>query len=396
MHSDFLKGVRVIGVTQVWAGPWAGGILADMGAEVIKIESKQKLDTMRCMPEGLNRGPNFNAYNRGEKSCTINLKEPKGVEIFKSLVKISDAVITNSPPRVLPSWGLDYAAIKAVKPDIIMVSIPGFGITGPDKNYISYAATVEAVGGLTASFGYPDGAPATPCIWSADPTGGLYGALCVCNAIYFRNKTGLGQNIDIAQNEAISTLLPEFIMEYTMNGKIRPRMGNRDEIMAPHGCYPCKGDDKWVVIAVGTDEEWQALCRVMGNPDWSRDEKFSDQYNRWQNQDELNKLIGDWTKDVTHYEVMHKLQKAGVAAGASLNTEELFNDPHVKSRGVYVELNHPEVGKTVTWRSPWASALTAENPSAPLFGQHNGYVFKALLGMSEDEIKNLTDAKVIY
>ena len=163
----------------------------------------------------------------------------------------------------------------------------------------------------------------------------MYGVVGILAALNYRNKTGKGQHVDVAQSEGVTTLIPEVIMEYVMNGRIRPRMGNRDEIMAPHGCYPCKGEDKWVAIAVGTDEEWDAMCRVMGNPEWSKDERFSDQFSRWQNQDELNKLIAGWTKDFTHYEVMHKLQKAGVAAGASLNIEELINDPHVQEAGRY-------------------------------------------------------------
>ena len=367
-----------------------------MGAEVIKVESNLKLDFQRRTREGVNRGPNFNAYNRGVKSCTLNLKQPEGVEIFKKLVRISDVVIENLSPRAMLGFGLDYNTLKEVKPDIIMVSVPGFGSTGPDKNYISYASTVEAVGGLAASFGYPGGEPATPSIFLADPTGGMYGALCVCSAVYFHRKTGRGQHVDIAQSEAITTFLPEVIMEYVMNGRMRTRMGNRDEIMAPHGCYPCKGEDKWVAIAVSSDEEWRALCQVMGNPDWSKKERFSDQFNRWQNQDELNKLIATWTKDFTHYEVMHKLQDAGVAAGASLNTEEMFNDPHVRERGIFIEKDHPEAGKTIVWRSPWKSALTANNPPAPCLGEHNEYVFKTLLGMSDNEIDRLTNEKVIY
>ena len=373
-----------------------GGVLADMGAEVIKIESNKKLDVLRRTREGLNQGQFFSCYNRGVKSCTLNLKRPEAVKIFKELVKISDVVIENLSPMGMPSFGLDYSALKEVKSDIIMVSVPGFGSTGPDKNYISYAATVQAIGGLAASFGYPGGEPATPSIFLADSVGGMYGALSVCSAIFYHHKTGKGQHVELAQNEAIITLLPEIILEYEMNGRIRPRLGNRDEIMAPHGCYPCKGGDKWVAIAISSDEEWKALCRVMGNPDWSNNEKFSDQYNRWQNQDELNKLIGGWTKDFAHYEVMHKLQKVGVAAGASLSTEEIFNDPHVKERGALVELNHPKVGKTITWRSPWTSALTASNLPSPCLGEHNNYVFKTLLRMSDSEIVKLTNEEVIF
>ena len=401
MGTSFLKGIRVIALTWVWAGPWMGAVLADMGAEVIKIETNQRPDSQRVIKiwkgakQGLNHGQ-FNITNRGVKSCTLNLKQPEGGEIFKKLVKVSDVVITNFAPRVMPSWGLDYTALKEVKPDIILVSLPGFGSTGPDKDFVSYATTIEAAGGLSASFGYSGEGPVLSAIYPGDPIGSMYGVVGVLAALNYRDKTGKGQHVDIAQSEGVTTLIPESIMEYTTNGGIRPRMGNRDEIMAPHGCYPCKGEDKWVAIAVGTDEEWNALCRVMVNPDWSKDERFSDQFNRWQNQDELNKLIAGWTKDFTHHEVMYKLQKAGVAAGASLNIEEVVNDPHVKERGVFIEQNHPEAGKTIVYRSPWTSALTASNPPAPCLGEHNEYVFKNLLGMSDKDIGQLVDKKVIY
>jgi benzylsuccinate CoA-transferase BbsF subunit len=224
----------------------------------------------------------------------------------------------------------------------------------------------------------------------------MYGALGVCSAVYYHHKTGRGQHVDLAQSEAITSLIPEVVMEYVMNGRIRPRMGNRDEIMAPHGVYPCKGQDKWVAIAVATNDEWVALCKLMGNPDWSKEDRFSDQFNRWYNQDELNKLIASWTKDFTNYDLMYKLQKAGVAAGASLSTEETFNDPHIKARRAFLEKNHPVMGKTVTWRSPWTAALTEKNPGSPCLGEHNNYVFKTLLGMSDNEIMKLTDEEVIY
>ncbi len=401
MATSSLKGIRVIALTWVWAGPWMGAVLADMGAEVIKIETRQRLDAQRVVKltkdsvEDLNMGQ-FNFTNRGVKSCTLNLKQPQGIEIFKKLVKISDAVITNLSPRVMPGWGLDYSALKAIKSDIILVTLPAFGSIGPDKDYLSYASTIEALGGLSVSFGHPGEGPALSGTYPGDPIGSMYGVIGILTALNYRNKTGKGQYVDVAQSAAVSTLVPEVTMEYIMNGRIRPRMGNRDEIMAPHGCYPCKGEDKWVAIAVGTDEEWDAMSRVMGNPDWSKDKKFSDQYSRWQNQDELNKLIAGWTKDYTHYEVMHKLQKAGVAAGPSLNIEEVVNDPHCKKRGVIIEQNHPVAGKITVYRSPWKSALTATNPPAPLLGEHNDYVFKELLGMSDGEINKLSAEKVIY
>jgi crotonobetainyl-CoA:carnitine CoA-transferase CaiB-like acyl-CoA transferase len=370
-----------------------------MGAEVIKVESNQKLDNNRANfkhgEPGLNSGE-FNFTNRGTKSCTINLKQPKGVDIFKKLVKLSDVIITNYTPRVMPGWGLDYSVLKAIKPEIILVSLPGFGSTGPDKNYVAYGPTIQAASGLTFSQGHPGEEPILAGANPADPAGAMYGVLAMLAALNYRSKTGVGQHVDVAQSEGITTYIPEVIMEYTMNGKLRPRMGNRDEIMAPHSVYPCKGKDKWVAIAVATDEEWSALCQVMGSPEWSKDEKFADRFSRWQNQDELNKLITGWTNNFTNYEVMHKLQKAGVAAGPSLNVEELINDPHVKERGVYIEQNHPEAGKTIVFRSPWTSALTATNPPAPCLGQHNDYVFNDLLDLTDGEIAQLISEKVIY
>lgn len=401
MSNSFLQGIRVIALTHVWAGPWLGAMLADMGAEVIKIESNQSPDTGRSMQPfaggtpGVNRSQ-FNFINRGIKSCTVNLKKPRGIEILKDLVKISDVVITNYPSRVLPSLGLGYSTLKEIKPDIIMVLVSGFGGTGPLKDYGAFAPALESAGGLNVSFGYLDGKPTIQTMNPGDPTGGIYGALCVCSALCYRNKTGNGIYVDVSMTEGVTSLLPEPIMEYSMNGRIRPPMGNRDEIMAPHGCYLCKGDDKWVVIAVSNDQEWNALCRVMGNPNWSKDEKFSDQLSRWHNQGDLNKQIEEWTKDFTHYEIMHKLQGIGIAAGPVFNIEEVLNDPHVKQRGVFIEQNHPEAGVTIVFRSPWTSAQTRTLTAAPCLGQHNSYVFKELLGISDIEITGLVNEEVIY
>ena len=207
-------------------------------------------------------------------------------------------MIENFSPKGMPGFGLDYAALKAMKPDIIMVSVPGLGSTGPDKNYISYAATVQAIGGLGHHLVIPVGnLQHLPYLWLTRRWH-IRCAWCLQCSLSIIIKQARDSMLILAQSEAITSLLPEVAMEYVMNGRIRPRMGNRNEIMAPHGAYPCKGEDKWVAIAVANDEEWKALCRVMGNPEWCKDEKFSDQFNRWQNQDELNKLIGGMDKGI--------------------------------------------------------------------------------------------------
>jgi crotonobetainyl-CoA:carnitine CoA-transferase CaiB-like acyl-CoA transferase len=324
------------------------------------------------------------------------MKHPEGIEMFKNLVKVCDAVITNFAPRVLPGWGVDYDELKKIKPDLIMVTLPAFGSIGPDKDYVSYASTIEAVGGLNVSFGYPGEPPVLSGTYPADPIGSIYGLVGFLAALNYRNQTGKGQLVDVAQSEGVTSLIPEVIMEQVMNGRTRPRMGNRHEYMAPHGCYRCQGEDKWVAIAVGNDEEWHAMCKVMGNPAWCKDDKFVDQFSRWKNQDELNRLVSSWTRDFTNTDVMTRLQKAGVAAGSSLDIGELVHDPHVIKRGAIIQQNHAVAGKINVYRAPWKSALTAKNPPAPCLGEHNDYVFKTLLKMSDSEITKLTEQQVIY
>lgn len=397
-----IKGVRTIILGAFWAAPWAGAVLSDMGADVLRLESRTKLCGYRTMgypfagnTPSVNRSA-FNFYNRGLKSFTLDLNQIKAREIFKQLIKITDIVISNFPPRVLPKWGLDYAGLKEIKSDIIFVSLTGFGTTGPDKDYLSFASVAMSLGGFTASFGYPDAAPAIQGTHIADPLGGMYGTICALSALYHRMKTGEGQFIDFSNSEAMAAVIPEIMIEYSMNNRIRPRMGNRDDIMAPHGVYKSKGEDKWVAIAISTDEEWKAFCRIMGNPKWCNEKKFSDQYSRWQNQDELNELINKWTQNLTHYEVMQKLQDAKIAAGPSFNVEELINDRHIKKRKVFIEQNHREAGMTIVFRSPWAAAKTSKNNPSPCLGEHNEYVFNHLLGISREDIEKLINEKVIY
>lgn len=411
--ANFLQEIRVVDLSQVWAGPWMGAILADMGAEVIKVETNTRMDVARVLgpfvggktgmmgpqegaKEDLNRSCYFNSLNRGKKSCTINLKHSQGAELFKNLVGISDVVIENFSPRVMASLGLDYAVLKEIKPDIIMVSLSGFGAIGPDRDYVAYAPVMDAVSGVTSSTGRPGEEPKGVSANSGDPSGGVCGALCVLTALNYRYKTNKGLYIDISSTENMIPFIPEVIMEYIMNGRIRPRMGNQDEIMAPHSCYPCKGEDKWVAIAISTDEEWQALCHAMGDPDWAGEEKFADQLSRWHNQVELDALISEWTRSFTPYEVMKQLQEIGIAAGPTLNMEELINDPHMKERRVFIEKDHKEAGETLVFRPPWTSALTEVNLPAPCLGEHNEYVFKKLLGISNDNFNQLVEEKVIY
>jgi len=401
-----LEGVRIVDFGQMWAGPHVTQWLVVMGAEVIKVETSIRLDFMRNVgiPPGLqdkapNVGSAFASLNYGKKSITLNMNQPKARELIKELIKISDVVTENFGGPVLERWGLSYEEIKKLKQDIIVYAGSGYGRTGPHKERPSYAEIVEAFDGSSSVNGYPGGGPNTLGVspWT-DGTQAMHGALAIMAALYHRSKIGEGQYIDAAMIEGSANFLGELVMGYVMNGSVGEPMGNRDSIMAPHGCYRCQGEDKWVVIAVSGEEEWQAFCNVIGNPDWTKKEEFSDELSRCKNQDELDRLVAEWTKQHDHYEVMEMLQKAGVTAGASLGVKELVEDPHLNERGFFIEMEHPVLGKLRCAALPWrlSDSPKGNYHYAPLLGEHNDYVFGELLGLPKEEIEQLKEEKVIH
>jgi len=400
---DCLSGVRIIDFTRYAAGPQITLLLAHMGAEVIKVETMMDLDHFRRQEAAVVWGSArasadcFNSLNANKMSITLNLKTSRGVELAKGLIPICDVVVDNFKAGVMDRLGLGYPVLREIKPDIIMLSASSHGAIGPESSYIAYAVTMGALSGASEVTGY-EGGPPTIMRSSADLRPGTAAAFAILAALNYRQDTGEGQFIDFSAREAISCGIGELIMDYTMNGRVRTRNGNRDDIMAPHNCYRCKGDDKWVSIAVGNNEEWAALCRAMGNPAWASDECFSDQFNRWQHQDQLDNLIGKWTIKHTHYEVMEMLQSEGVAAVPAFSNQELFNDPHCKDRECFVSVNHPEEGEMYVVAPPWKFSETPAKvtSAAPLLGQHNEYVFGELLGIPKDEISRLVAEKVLY
>ncbi|MDP6454649.1 MAG: CoA transferase [SAR202 cluster bacterium] len=401
MDSMALEGIRVVDFTWVWAGPYCTKQLADMGAEVIKIETASRVDTVRREPPhkdgvfGINRNATFSFYNRNKLGCALNLKEPGAVELLKGIIATSDVVIENFAPRVMPSLGLDYDSLKAIRPDIIMVSQSGFGGTGPYRDYVSYAEHPSNFSGLTSLSGMPD-RPFGDQTALSDQTVGLMAAFALMSALHHRARTGEGQRIDVSQYEAVVSIIPQGVMEYSLNQHVRERNGNRDDIMAPHGVYRCQGEDQWVSIAVATDAEWAVMTEVMGQPELSQDERFSDALQRWSNQDILDQLVQDWTQGLTHYEVMNALQAVGVAAIATFTSAELMNDPHLKDRDFFVHVDHPEVGPHKLTGPPWKMSDTPGRikRSAPLLGQDNEYVLCQLLGLSSEELGDLTQRGV--
>ena len=384
-----LEGVRVVEFTTSWVGPGGGMLLCEMGAEVIKIENPKVPDYWRrAVPafyrgEGLNRSGIFAIINRGKKSCVLDLKQPENVEIAKRLIEISDIVITNYAPRVMDNLGLGYAVLSEIKPDIIMIAASGYGATGPDRDCVAFGVCLEPYAGLSSLIGYPGGPP-LPCGTTiSDMEGQTSVGFTALVALHHRNLTGEGQYIDISEVENLIACMPEAIMEFSMNKREPEAKGNRDEVMVPHGCYRCQGDDKWIAIAIRNDNEWKDLCLAMDKPELVDDERFQDGFLRWKNQDELDKIISEWTGRQDNIDIMKKLQSVNIASGPVYNVEEIYNDQQLRDRGFFVKHNHPESGEK---ELPGVFAKLSETPDAikgydPLFGEHTNWVLHDLLGL---------------
>ncbi len=388
----------------VWAGGYAIELLAFLGAEVIKIESKRRPDSPRQFTASmgdtypdLDASPVFNHLNLNKLSVTINLSKPRGVELARRIAAISDVVAQNMGPEAMKGMGLDYEDLIKVNPDIIYLSSSASGATGPHGRDVGFAPVFAALGGFSSITGYPNGPPALS-MGEIDMLCATTSAFAILVALIHKAHTGEGQYIDLSFAEAVSALIGDILLDYTMNEKVQKRQGNVDNIMAPHNCYPCKGEDKWISIAIANDEEWCRFCDVLGKREWIEDKRFSDSYSRWSNQEELDKLVGQWTRGFTNYEAMEVLQQAGIAAVPSFSAEELYYDPHLAQRDVWVKVNHPVMGEQTTLAPPWKLSATQAKITcaSPLMGQHNAYVFEELLGLSKAETKKLEEEEVIY
>lgn len=402
--SGPLEGVRVADFSWVWAGSYATEILSFLGAEVIKIESRRRFDSTRQFTltagetySDPDESPVFNDLNLNKLGVTINLNKPKGVELAKEIIKISDVVAQNMGYGAMQRMGLGYEDLVKVKPDIIYLSSSTSGMTGPRAQDVGFAPVFASLGGLAGITGYPDGRPSLS-MGELDILCGTTSAFAIIAAIVHRNMTGEGQHIDLSFSEAVAVLIGDVILDYTMNGRVQGRSGNIDNIMSPHNCYRCRDEDDWVSIAISTDEEWGKFCAVVGDPALIMNEKFSDTYSRWKNQEELDKLIEGWTKNFTSIEVMEKLQQEGVAAMPSFSTKDLYLSPHLKERNVWLKVDHPVLGEQTVVGPPWKLSVTPAKITrhGPLLGEHNEYVFGELLGIRRKEIEKLRQEEVIY
>jgi len=404
MTEGPLKGVRLTEFTSAWAGPYATCLLGFLGAEVIKVESLARLDHSRHLAFSTGKrftGPDesdvFNNLNLNKKSVTLNLKEPEAVAIAKKLAALSDIVMENMRPGVMPRLGLGYEALKEVKPDLIYLSSSACGQQGPEREYVGYAPTFAALGGVSYITGYEDWPPSN-FMGAIDLRSATTAAASILAALVQKQRTGKGQYIDMASQESIAVLIGDVILDYVLNGRVQTRKGNKGYRSAPHNAYPCAGEDRWISIAAATDEEWEGLCRTMGRPELMEDKRFARIEDRYENQDALDQLIGEWTRDKDGYNLAARLQEAGVPAAPTLNSKGLFKDPHLHDRGVYVRVKHPVIGDNWVIAPPWRLSETPAgiHRHGPLLGEHNAYVFGDLLGMSPEEIQRLEERKVIY
>jgi benzylsuccinate CoA-transferase BbsF subunit len=397
-REGVFSGLKILAYSWAVVGPLTMKFFADHGATVVRIETSHRPCTMRSSAPykdnkpGLNRGGYFTYYNANILSFALNMNHPKAGEIARKLVAWCDVFMENYTPGVIEKWGLDYENLKKIKPDIIMLRQSGYGSWGPYKNLPAFGMVLVPISGLPNFIGWPGKEP-LPVGVSAytDCISPRFAAAALIAALDYRNRTGKGQMLDISQFEsAISFILPG-LLEYIATGQEPERIGNSSPDATPQGVYPCRGDDRWCTIAVATDEAWQNLCREIGKPEMINDHRFDTLENRKKNEDELNRIISNWTLNYTPEEIMPRLQAAGVAAGVVANTADAFHDPQLRQRNIYWPMQHPEMGEFTHLGQSFQLTKTpakAYSPS-PLLGEHTEQICTEMLGMKDEEFVSL-------
>jgi crotonobetainyl-CoA:carnitine CoA-transferase CaiB-like acyl-CoA transferase len=435
-----LEGVRIIDLSTIWAAPLGTRWLADMGAEVIKIQEVPKLtpaiiQRLKRLREQREQGeaeaaaaqagggtataappratgvtPNqnpvmaekgFTGYvlqtEGNKKAVSLDFEKPRGKELLVKLIEVSDIVVDNHRPIVLERIGLDFEGLTKIKPGIILLKVAAMGQTGPERQYSGFGATIDGLGGLAFHTGYHD-APEQPMrsgINYADPVAGTYVGSALMMALIHRHKTGEGQSIDVSLRETLP--IAEMFMEYSMNGRFWPRLGNREAGRAPHGVYRCAGADRWIAIAVNTEAEWKALIQAMGEPAWADEPRFSDMHSRWRNHDELDRHLSAWTADKDKVELAKQLQAAGVAATPVLTPPEAMHSEHHAARDWWHMMHQEHMGDYHYYGPGWRLPNTpAHIHSAPAYyGQHNREVYLDMLGLSEADYQQLLADQIV-
>jgi len=394
-----LHGVRVADFTLHAAGPFCAHILALLGAECIKIETAGRLDIFRKPHPvyGRMEAATFDQVASNKLSVQLDLKQPRGKELAKRLVAVSDIVAESFRPGVMDRLGLNYEALKAVKRDIVMVSVSASGQTGPERGYAGYAPLFGAAGGLGTLTGYEDGPP-TEMRHVMDHSTGLTAAMATLAAYLRKKRTGEGQHVDVAAREVACGFIGDALLQFAATGVTPRRTGNDAPQIAPHNVYPCAGEDTWVSIVVATDDEWRAFANALRRPEWLRDARFASAQTRWSHRRELDADINAWTRGRSREEVTRILQAAGVAAFPSYTAQDIADDPHLSERGTIKSMAGPDGESRKVVGPPWRFSRTPAKLErwTPKLGEHNQYVFGELLGLSAGEIEELVASKVIY
>ncbi|HAA94881.1 MAG TPA: CoA transferase [Dehalococcoidia bacterium] len=408
-----LKNYRVLDLSRIWAGPYCTKIFADMGAEIIKMESLSVYDSHRgpvspargiaAYPdaepgdEPWNRNGWFNCLHMSKYGVTLELTTEEGRRVFERLVSISDVVIENFRQGSLERLGYTYQELRKHRPDLIYVSMPAFGNTGPWRGYLGYGIGQEQLSGMAHMTGYRGEGPMKSGINHGDPITGSHAAGVLMAALRHRRRTGKGMYIDVSQQESSVALMGPEVLSYQMTGQEPERQGNRSNWHSPANSYPCAGEDRWVTISVTDQEQWMALAKVMEARQLVDDARFATAAKRMENQDDLDRIISGWTMGYEAYEVTEMLQAADVPAGPVLRGPDLLADPHYKDRGTFVTVDHPQVGVKQYPGIPWKMSATPGQVRwpAPTLGQHNRGVYGELLGLTGDQIDQLEQTGII-
>jgi crotonobetainyl-CoA:carnitine CoA-transferase CaiB-like acyl-CoA transferase len=395
--KNLFEGIRVLSFPTGIVGPALAGLLAEHGAEVISVESGRAAGGRQPL-QNFQIAADLEGY-RDRRRITLDMKHPEGLALAKKLIAKCDVLAENFSARVMESWGLDYGRVKDINPRIIMASLQGFGKTGPRRDYVSFGPILMSFSGMAYLWRDPAiERPGAGCQTAfPDYVAPSYGALAILAALHYRARTGKGQHIDISQAEAAASMISPALLEFLVTGREPQPAGNFSATAAPHGCYRCKGDDRWCVIAIGSQEEWTRFCELAGHREWLSDHRFADVESRIKYREELDYWIGQWTVRFTPHQVMMLLQKGGIAAAAVQTAEDLYRDPHLRERAFAREVYHSQIG-SVTRAGPsvrLGNGATSRRSFAHQAGEDNESVLSDVLGLSSEEISDLMERQVL-
>ena len=407
MHDLPLSGIRVLDLTRAYAGPVGTLYLADLGADVVKVEAAGRPDvpTRYINPADSDPGEKpweraayFHRLNVGKRDITLDLTTESGKVVFKQLVAHCDVVAENYNPQTMGRFGLGYEVLREINPGLIMVSMSGFGADGPRRHWAAYYPAMEGMAGLTSITGYESGETLSSLTGYGDWALGTVGAMAVLAALQHRDRTGEGQWIDVSGRDAILSGIGEAIVDHAVNHRSWKPNGNSTPGMAPHDTYRCRGPDSWLAITVRNDDDWRAFCQVLGDPSWVREEKYSDAQRREQNQNAMRSHIEQWTSRQDKHAAAMALLNAGIPAAPVLSPGETLYDPQLKARGYFEVIRHPEVGQRIFPRQVsacYSGFAHKQRSHSPTLGQHNHEVLESVLGLSASEIESLESSGIL-